>query len=166
MGHGGEFWKKTWSTGEGNGKPLQYSWHWIIKKAREFQKNIYCFVEYKALTVWITINWKILQKMGKPNHLTCPLRYLYVGQEATARTRHGKTNWFQIGKGVPQGCILSPCLFNLYAEYIIRNAGLSEAHAGIKIVGRNSNNLRHTTFNLQIAITSHSLPLWQKVKEN
>ena len=82
--------------------------------------------------------------MGKPDHLTCLLRYLYVGQEATARTKHGKTNWFQIGKGVPQGCILSPCLFNLHAEYIIRNAGLSEAHAGIKIVGRNSNNLRHT----------------------
>ena len=97
----------------------------------------------KPLTVWITINWKILKEMGIPDHLTCLLRNRYAGQEATVRTGHGTTDWFQIGKGVRQGCILSPCLFNLYAEYIMRNAGLEEAHAGIKIVGRNINNLRY-----------------------
>ena len=85
----------------------------------------------KPLTVWITVNWKILKEMGIPDHLTCPLRNLYAGQEATVRTGHGTTDWFQIG--VCQGCILSPCLFNLYAEYIMRNAGLEEAQAGIKI---------------------------------
>ena len=93
--------------------------------------------------------WKILQEMGIPDHLTCLLRNLCAGQEATVRTGHGTTDWFQIGKGVRQGCILSPCLFNLYAEYIMRNAGLEEAQAGIKIAGRNINNLRHaddTTF--------------------
>ena len=94
------------------------------------------------LTVWITINWKILKEMGVPDHPTCPLRNLYAGQEATVRTGHGTTDWFQIGKGVHQGCILSPCLFNLYAEYMMRNAGLEEAQAGIKITGRNINNLR------------------------
>ena len=87
--------------------------------------------------------WKILQEMGIPDHLTCPLRNLYAGQEATVRTGHGTTNWFQIGKGVCQGYILSPCLFNLYAEYIMRNAGLDEAQDGIKIAGRNINNLRY-----------------------
>ena len=94
---------------------------WIIKKAREFEKSIYfCFIDYtKPLTVWSTTNWKILQEMGIPDHLTCLLRNLYAGQEATVRTGHGKTDWFQIGKGVHQGCILSPCLFNLYAEYIM-----------------------------------------------
>ena len=96
----------------------------------------------KPLTVWITINWKILKEMGIPDHLTCLLRNLYAGQEATVRTGHGTTDWFQIGKGVRQGCILSPCLFNLYAEYIMRNSGLEEAQAGIKIAGRNINNLR------------------------
>ena len=96
----------------------------------------------KPLTVWITINWKILKEMGIPDHLTCLLRNLYAGQEATVRTGHGTTDWFQIGKGVCQGCILSPCLFNLYAEYIMRNAGLEETQAGIKIAGRNINNLR------------------------
>ena len=96
----------------------------------------------KPLTVWITINWKILKEMGIPD-LTCLLRNLYAGQEATVRTGHGTTNWFQIGKGVCQGCILSPCLFNLYAEYIIRNAGLEKAQAGIKIAKRNINNLRY-----------------------
>ena len=95
----------------------------------------------KHLTVWITTNWKILQEMGVPDHLTCLLRNLYAGQEATFRTGHGTTDWFQIGKGVYQGCILSPCLFNLYAEYIMRNAGLEEAQAGIKISGRSINNL-------------------------
>ena len=96
----------------------------------------------KPLTVWITINWKIVKEMGIPDHLTCLLRNLYVGQEATVRTGHGTTVWFQIGKGVCQGCILSPCLFNLYAEYIMRNTGLDEAQARIKIARRNINNLR------------------------
>ena len=97
----------------------------------------------KPLTVWITINWKILKEMGIPDHLTCLLRNLYAGQEATVRTGHETTNWFQIGKGVSQGCILSPCLLNLYAEYIMRKAGLQEAQAGIKIAGRNISNLRY-----------------------
>jgi len=102
---------------------------WIMEKAREFQKNIYfCFIDYaKALTVCITINWKILKEIGIPEQLTCLLRNLYAGQEATVRTGHGITDWFQIGKGVHQGCILSPCLFKLYAEYIMRNAGLEES---------------------------------------
>ena len=97
----------------------------------------------KPLTVWITINWKILQVMGLTDHLTWLLRNLYTGQEATVRTRHGTTDWFQIGKGVHQDCILSPSLFNLYAEYIMRNVGLDEAQAGIKIAGRNINNFRY-----------------------
>ena len=97
----------------------------------------------KPLTMWITINWKIRKEMGIPDHLTCLLRNLYAGQEATVRTGHVTTDWFQIGKGVRQGCILSPCLFNLYAEYIMRNAGLEEAQAVIKIAGRNINNLRY-----------------------
>ena len=98
----------------------------------------------KPLTVWITINWKILEEMGIPDRLTCLLRNLYAGQEATVRTGHGTTDWFQIGKGVRQGCILSSCLFNLYAEYIMRNVGLEEAQAGIKIAKRNIKNLRYT----------------------
>ena len=97
----------------------------------------------KPLTVWITTNRKILKETGIPDHLTCLLRKLCAGQEATVKTGHGTTDWFQIGKGVHQGCILSPCLFNLYAEYIMRNAGLEEAQAGIKISGRNINNLRY-----------------------
>ena len=97
----------------------------------------------KPLTVWTTTNWKILKEMGIPDHLTCLLRNLYAGQEATIRTSHGTTDWFQIGKGVLQGCILSACLFNLYAEYNMRNAGLEEAKPGIKIAGRNINNLRY-----------------------
>ena len=97
----------------------------------------------KPLTVWITINWKILQVMGLTDHLTWLLRNLYTGQEATVRTRHGTTDRFQIGKGVHQDCILSPSLFNLYAEYIMRNVGLDEAQAGIKIAGRNINNFRY-----------------------
>ena len=96
----------------------------------------------KPLAVWITINWKILKEMGIPDHLTCLLRNQYAGQEATVRTGHGTTDWLQIGKGIRQGCILSPCLFNLYTEYIMRNAGLDEAQAGIKTAGRNINNLR------------------------
>ena len=97
----------------------------------------------KPLTVWITINWKILQEMGIPDNLICLLRNLYAGQEATVRTGHGTTDGFQIGKGVRQGYMLSPCLFNLYAEYIMRNAGLDEAQAGIKISRGNINNLRY-----------------------
>ena len=100
--------------------------------------------------------WKILKEMGIPDHLTCLLRNLYAGQEATVRTGHGTTDWFQIGKGVRQGCILSPCLFNLYAEYIMRNTGLEETQAGIKIAGRNINNLRY----------ADDTNLWQKVKRN
>ena len=96
----------------------------------------------KPLTVWITTNWKILQEMGIPGHLTCLLRNLHEGQEATVRIGCGTADWFQIGKGVCQGCILSPCLFNLYAEYNVRDAGLDEAQAGIKIARRNINNLR------------------------
>ena len=96
----------------------------------------------KPLTMWITTNWKILKEIGIPDHLTCLLRTLYEGQESIVRTGHGTTDWFQIGKGVHQGCILPSCLFNLYAEYIMRNTGLDEAQAGIKIAGRNINNLR------------------------
>ena len=99
---------------------------WIIEKAREFQKNTYfCFINYAKAFVWITTNWKILQEMGIPDHLTCLLRNVYASQEATVRTGHGTTDWFQIGKGVRQGCILSPCLFDLHVEYIMPNAGLS-----------------------------------------
>ena len=120
---------------------------WMIEKAREFQKNIYfCFTDYAKAFDCVDHNklWKILREMGIPDHLTCLLRNLYAGQEATVRTGHETTDWFQIGKGVRQGCILSPCLFNLYAEYIMWNAGLDEAQAGIKIAGRNINNLRYT----------------------
>ena len=118
--------------------------HWIIKKAREFQKNIYfCFIGYVKAFDCVDHNklWKILQEIRIPDHLTCLQRNLYGGQEATVRTGHGATDLFQIRKGVRQGCILSPRLFNLYAEYIMRNAGLDEAQAGIKIAGRNINNL-------------------------
>ena len=97
----------------------------------------------KPLTVWIITNWKILKGMGIPVHLTCLLKNMHAGQEATVRTGHGTIDWFHIGKGVHQGCILSPCLFNLYAEYIMRNGGLEEAQAGIKIARRNINNLRY-----------------------
>ena len=117
-----------------------------IKKAREFHKNIYfCFIDYAKAFDCVDHNklWKILQEMGISDHLTCLLRNLYAGQEATVRTGHGTTDWFQIGKEVCQDCILSPCLFNLYTEYIKQNAGLDEAQAGIKIAGRNINNLRY-----------------------
>ena len=117
-----------------------------MEKAREFQKNIYfCFIYYAKPFDCVDHKklWKILKEMGIPHHLTCLLRNLYAGQEATVRTGHGTTDWFQIGKGVCQGCILSPCLFNFYAEYIMRNAGLEETEAGIKIAGRNINNLRY-----------------------
>ena len=117
-----------------------------MEKAREFQKNIYfCFIDYAKDFECEDRNklWKILKEMRTPDHLTCLLRNLYAGQEATVRTRHGKTDWFQIGKGVHQGCMLSLCLFNFYAEYIMRNAGLEEAQTGIKIAGRNISNLRY-----------------------
>src|SRR5574341_241948 len=119
----------------------------------------------KPLTVWITTNWKILKKMGIPDHLTCFLRNLYAGQEATVRTGHGTTEWFQIGKGVRQGCTLSPCLFNFYAEYIMRNAGLEETQAGIKIAGRNINNLRYADDTTLMAESEEELKsLLMKVK--
>ena len=119
---------------------------WIIKKAREFQKNIYfCFIDYTKAFDCVDYNklWKILQEMGIPDHLTCLLRNLYAGQEITVRTGHGTTDWLQIGKGVHKGCIMSPCLFNLFSEYIMRNAGLDKAQAGIPIARRNINNLRY-----------------------
>ena len=118
-----------------------------MEKAREFQKNIYfCFIDYAKAFDCEDHNklWKILKELGIQNHLTCLLRNLYTGQEATVRTGHGTTDWFQIGKGVYQGCMLSPCLFNLYAEHIMRNAGLGEAQAGIKIARRNINSVRYT----------------------
>ena len=120
----------------------------------------------KPLTVWITTNWKILQEVGMPEHLTCLLRNLYAGQEATVRTGHGTTDWFQIGKRVRQGCILSLCLFNLYAEYIMQNARLDEAQAGIKIAGRNINNLTYVDDTTLMAESEEELKsLLMKVKE-
>ena len=119
---------------------------WIIEKAREYQKNIYfCFIDYAKAVDCVDHNklWKILQEMGIPDHLTCLLKNLDAGQEATVRTGHGTTDWFQIGRRVCQGCILLSSLFNLYAEYIMRNAGLEEARVGIKIARRNINNLRY-----------------------
>ena len=124
----------------------------IIEKATEFQENIYfSFIDYAKAFDCVDHNklWKILKEMGIPDHLACLLRNLYAAQEATVRTRHGTMDWFQIGKGIHQCCILQPCLFNFYAEYIIQNAGLDESQAGIKIAGRNSNNLKYaedTTF--------------------
>uniref|UniRef100_A0A4W2BMU9 RNA-directed DNA polymerase n=1 Tax=Bos indicus x Bos taurus TaxID=30522 RepID=A0A4W2BMU9_BOBOX len=142
---------------------------WIMEKAREFQKNIYfCFIDYAKAFDCVDHNklWKILKEMGIPDHLTCLLRNLYAGQEATVRTGHGTTDWFQIGKGVRRGCILSPCLFNVYAEYIMRNAGLEEAQAGIKIAGRNINNLRYADDTTLMAESEEELKsLLMKVKE-
>ena len=141
---------------------------WIIKKAREFQKNIYfCFIDYTKAFDWVDHNklWKILKEMGISDHLTCLLRNLHAGQETTVRTGHG-TDWFQIGKGVHQCCILSPCLFNLYAEYIMRNAGLEEAQAGIKVAGKNTNNLRYADDTTLMAESEEELKnLLMKVKE-
>ena len=120
--------------------------YWIIKKTREFQKHIYfCFIGYTKAFDCVDHNnlWKILKELEIPDHLTCLLRNLYAGQETTVRTRQRTMDWFKIGKGVCQGCILSPCLFNLYAEYIMRNAGLDKAKVGIKFSGRNINNLRY-----------------------
>ena len=118
-----------------------------MEKAREFQKNIYfCFIDYAKAFDCVNHNklWKIVQEVAIPDHLTCLLRNLSAGQEATVRTGHGSTDWFRTGKGVRQGCILSPCLFILYAEYIMRNAGPYELQAEIKIAGRNINNLTYT----------------------
>ena len=142
---------------------------WIMEKAREFQKNIYvCFIDYVKAFDCVDHNklWKILKEMGIQNHLTCLLRNLYAGQEATVRTGHGTTDWFQIGKGARQGYISSPCLFNLYAEYIMRNAGLEETQAGIKIAGRNISNLRHADDTTLMAESGEELKsLLMKVKE-
>ena len=130
---------------KGRGARDQFSnIHWIIGKAREFQKNLYlCFIDNAKAFDCVDHNklWKILKEIGMPDHLTCLLRNLYAGQEAAVTTGHGTTDWFQIGKGVRQGYILSPCLFNLYAEYIMGNTGLEKSQAGIKIAGRNINNL-------------------------
>uniref|UniRef100_A0AC11CW63 Uncharacterized protein n=1 Tax=Ovis aries TaxID=9940 RepID=A0AC11CW63_SHEEP len=143
--------------------------HWIMENGREFQKNIcFCFIDYAKAFDCVDHNklWKILKDMGIPDHPTCPLRNLYAGQEATVTTGHGKIDWFQIGKGVCQGCILSPCLFNFCAEYIKRNAGLEEAQAGIKIAGRNINNLRYAVDTTLMAESEEELKsLLKKVKE-
>ena len=133
---------------------------WIMEKAREFQKNIYfCFIVYAKAFDCVGHNklWNILKEMGIPDHLTCLLRNLYEGQEATVRTGHGTTDWFQIVKRVRQGCILSPCLFNLYAECTMRNAGLEEAQAGIKITGRNINILRYADDTILMAESEEEL---------
>ena len=133
--------------------------HWIIEKAKEFQKHIYfCLIDYAKPFDCVDHNklWKILKEMGIPDHLTCLLRNLYAGQEATVRTGHRTTDCFPIGKGVRQCCILSPCLFNLYSEFIMRNAWLEEAQAENKIVGRDIDNLRYAV----------DITLWQKVKKN
>ena len=140
--------------------------HWIIEKAREFQKNIYfCFIDYAKAFDCVDYNklWKILQETGIPDHLTCLLRNLYAGQE---HLEHGTTDWLQVGKGVHQGCILSPCSFNLYTEYIMRNAGLEEVQAGIKIAGRSINNLRYADDTTLMAESEEELKsLLMKVKE-
>ena len=142
---------------------------WIIEKAREFQKNTYfCLNDYNKVFDYVDHNklWKILEEIGIPDHLTCLLRNLYVGQEATVKTGHRTTDWFQIGKRVHQGCILSPGLFNLYAEYIMRNAGLDEAQAGIHIAGRNINNLRYADDTTLMAESEEKLKsLSMKVKD-
>ena len=142
---------------------------WIMDKAREFRKNIYfCFIDYaKAFDcVDHSKQWKILKDMGIPDHLTCLLRNLYAGQEATVRTGHGTTDCFQVGKRVHQGCILSLCLCNLYAECMMRNAGLEETQAGIKIAGRNINKLRYADDTTIMAKSEEELKsLLMKVKE-
>ena len=142
---------------------------WIMKKPREFQKNIYfCFIDYTKAFDCVDHNklWKTLQEMVIPDHLTCLLRNLHAGQEATVRTRHGTTDWFQIWKGLCQGCVLSPCLFDLYAEYIMRNAGLEETQAGIKTAGRNINNLRYADDTTLLAEREKKLKsIMMKVKE-
>ena len=137
-----------------------------METAREFQKNIYfCFIDYAKAVDCVDHNkvWKILKEMGIPDHLTCLLRNLYAGQEATVRTGHGKTDWFQIRKGVRQDCMLSPCLFNFYAEYIMRNAGLE---AGIKIAGRNINNFTYADDTTRMAESEEEPKIFlMRVKE-
>ena len=146
--------------------PAHSNIHWIIKRVPA--KHLFCFIDYAKAFHCVDHNklWKILKEMGTPDHLTCLLRNLYAGQEATVGTRHGTTDWFQIGKGVHQGCILSPYLFNLYAEYILRNTGLDEAQAGIKIDRRNINNLRYANDTTLMAESEEELKnLLMKVKE-
>ena len=142
---------------------------WIIKKARELQKNIYFYLmDYAKAFDCVDHHklWKVLKEMEIPDHLTCLLRNLYAGQESTVRTKHGTTDWFQIGKGVRQGCIMSPCLFNLHAEHIMRNAERDEAQAGIKISGKNINNLRYIDDTTLMAESEEELKsLLVKVKE-
>ena len=141
---------------------------WFIEKAREFQKNIYfCFIDCDSAFDFVDHNklWKILKEVGIPDHLTCLLRNLYAGQEATVRTGHGTTDWLHIGKGVLQVCILSPCLFILYAEYIMRNVGLDKVQAWIKIAGRNINNLRYAEDIILMAESKELKNLLMKVKE-
>ena len=141
--------------------------HWLIETARTFQKTI-CFIDYNQSFDYVDHNklWEILKELEIPDHLTCLLRNLYAGQEATDRTGHGTTDWFQIGKGVRQGYILSPCLFNLYAEYIMWNAGLDEAQAWIKTARRNINNLRYADDTTLMAESEEELKsLLMKVKE-
>ena len=142
--------------------------HWIMKKAREFQKNIYfCFIDYTKAFDCVDHNklWKILKEMGILAHLSCLLRNMYAGQEAPVRTGHG-TDWFQIGKGVRQACILSSCIFNLYAEYTMQNAWLDEAQAGIKIAGRDINNFRYADDTTLMAESEEELKsLLRKVKK-
>ena len=144
--------------------------HWIMGKGRKFQKNIYfCFIDYDKAFDCVDHNklWEILKEMGILGHLVFLLRNLYAGQEARVRTGHGTTDWFQIGKGVHQGCILSPCLFSLYAEYIMRNTGLEETQVGIKIAGRNINNLRYAGDTTLMAESEEELKsLLMKVKED
>ena len=139
------------------------------RTSREFQKNIYfCFIDYSKAFDCVDHNklWKILQEMGVPDHLTCLLRNLYAGQEAIVRTGHGTTDWFQVGKGVRQGCIMSSYLFNLYAEYIMRNVRLDEAQAGVKIAGRNINNLRYADDAILMAKSEEELKnLLMRVKK-
>ena len=143
---------------------------WIFKKAREFQENIYfCFIDYAKAFDCVDHNklWRILHELGIPDHLTWLLRNLYAGEEATVRTGHGTTDWFQIGKGVRQGCILSPCLFNFHAEYVMRNAGLEKAQARIKIAGRNINNLKYADDTILMAESEEELKsLLVDVKED
>ena len=142
---------------------------WIIEKGREFQKNN-CFIDYAKAFDCVDLNklWKILKEMGIPDHLICLLRNLYAGQEATVRTGHGTTNWFKIEEGVWQGCILSPCLFKVYADYIMRNARLDESPAGIKIAGKNINNLRYAEVDTTLITESEEKlkSLLKKVKES
>ena len=142
---------------------------WTIGKTREFQKNThFCFIDCTEAFDCVDHNklWKILKEMGIPDHLTCLLRNLYAGQEATIRTGHGTVNWLQIGKGVQKGCMLSPCLFNLYADYIMQNARLDETQAGIRIARRNISNFRYADDTILMAESEEELKsLLMKVKE-